>query len=62
MKYCKNGSTLIYVIGTEKLRLLENLLCGYDNLKEVINLTLPKDMLIIDIASNKWYKKNSSSN
>lgn len=61
MNYCIDGSTLIYVIGAEKLRLLKNLLCGYENSKEVPNLILPRDLLIIDIVNNKAYENNSKS-
>ncbi|VDO35794.1 unnamed protein product [Brugia timori] len=62
LKNCPNNETLIYVAGMEKMHLLTNLLCGYENSKPVPNLVLPKDILIFDMANNKASKNISTDN
>lgn len=60
LSHCLDNQTLIYVAGIEKMRLLTNLLCGYENSKALPDLILPKNILIFDIANNVTNKKNIS--
>lgn len=62
LKNCPSYETLIYVAGIEKMRLLTNLLCGYENSKPVPNLVLSKDILIFDMANNRANKNISADN
>lgn len=52
-----DGKILIYVVGLEKVCLLQNLFRGYENSKNVDNSNLPEDIMIFDTISN-----NSSIN
>ncbi|VDO29414.1 unnamed protein product [Brugia timori] len=48
-----DGKMLIYVVGEEKARLLQNLFCGYENSRKIDNLKVLDNILIFDTIVNK---------
>lgn len=48
-----NGKMLIYMVGREKVRLLENLLHGYENSRKINDLNPLQDIVIFDTISNR---------